>query len=159
MLVLAVKEEGCSVLQLYETGQGVEMSRVLSESVFEEGYLGYHLKQVAKDLFVVGLTNMQENIPSKAKSCIKLVKLISTSQNKYRLLPILSEPLEGTLWNLLTAEIDSYSFILACVNKNICFFSLTPEGRIKMVQSSSFDYPIQAVEYRANKLFITFFCA
>jgi len=102
---------------------------------------------------------MQENIPSKAKSCIKLVKLVQPSQNKYKLIPVYSEHLDGTLWCLIKATIDDHSLLLACINKNISFFDISPDSRIKLIQSASFDYPIQAVEYRANKLFITFFCA
>ena len=61
---------------------------------------------------------------------MKVARLVEMGAERYRLVVLQTESLEGTLWGMRKEEVDGTAFLMAALNKNIVFFQIL-ESKIK----------------------------
>lgn len=61
---------------------------------------------------------------------MKVARLVEVGTERYKLVVLQTESLEGTLWGMRKEEVDGTAFLMAALNKNIVFFQIL-ESKIK----------------------------
>ena len=69
-------------------------------------------------------------MPAKSRTQVKVARLVEMGAERYRLVVLQTESLEGTLWGMRKEEVDGTAFLMAALNKNIVFFQIL-ESKIK----------------------------
>lgn len=69
-------------------------------------------------------------MPAKSRTQVKVARLVEVGTERYKLVVLQTESLEGTLWGMRKEEVDGTAFLMAALNKNIVFFQIL-ESKIK----------------------------